>query len=364
MKYSLAAALLVASLSAPASAQNADRVAVTAAAVVRKDVPVYLDYAGVSEAIRSVVLQSKASGFLGKRGAADGADVKKGELLYKIDPRDYQATLDQTLAQANRNTAALEYARASEERRSTLVGRGAVSKDAFDLATSALHQAEANVAADEAAVRIARLNLSYTDVVAPFDGRLGRSQVHEGAVINANNTTLNTLVQLDPLNVTINPSETDLAKIQARMAKGGVAAEVRVGEKGPASNGKLTFLDNSVDRATGTLAARVTIDNAERRLLPGQFMRVRLLVDELKNAVLAPQVAVGSNQVGKYVYVVGADNKAVRRPVVLGATQGTSVIVAEGLKEGERVITSNLQRLNDGTDIEVQPDAPEAKKGS
>ena len=360
----LVASLLLASTSGAAFAQNADRVAVTAAPVVRKDVPVYLDYAGTSEAIRSVVLQAKASGFLAKRGAADGADVKKGDLLYKIDPRDYQATLDQVLAQANRNAAALEYARVNQGRSSTLVGRGAVSKDAFDLATSNLHQAEANVAADDAAVRTARLNLSYTEVTAPFDGRLGRTQIHEGAVVTANTTTLNTLVQLDPLNVTINPSETDLPKIQARLAAGGVPAEVRVSENGPVSKGKLTFLDNSVDRSTGTLAARVTIDNADRRLLPGQFMRVRLQVDELKNALLAPQVAIGSNQIGKYVYVVGADNKAVRRPVVLGASQGASIIVAEGLKEGEHVVTSNLQRLNDGTDVVVQPDAPEAKKGS
>ena len=362
LSTSLAMTAIFAAMPAAALAQASDAVVVNVATVLRKDVPVFLDYVGTTEAVRSVVLQSKASGFLGDRVAADGADVKKGDLLYRIDPRDYQATLDQVMAQARRNQAALEYARINQGRNSTLAGRGVVSKDAFDLATSNLHQAEANVAADDAAVRTARLNLAYTEIRAPFDGRLGRSQIFEGALVSANSTTLNTLVQLDPLNVTMNVSETDLPAIQTRLADGGVAAEVRITPDAPASNGEVTFLDNSVDRATGTVAARVTIDNANGRLLPGQFTRVRLRVDELKNALLAPQVAIGSNQIGKYVYVIGADNKAERRPVILGAAQGALVIVNGGLKEGDRVATSNLQRLNDGTS--VKPDPAGAKNGS
>ena len=223
----LLAGLLAAAAALPwlaphaARGQSSEPIAVTIAPVVRETVPVYLDYVGTTEAIRNVVLQAKASGFLASRGAADGADVTKGELLYKIDPRDYQATLDQVLAQANRNQAALEYARVNQGRSAALVTKGAVTKDAFDLATSNLHQAEANVAADDAAIRTAQLNLGYTDIRAPFGGRLGRTQIHEGAVVTANSTTFNTLVQLDPLNVTFNPSETDLPAIQARQAKGG-----------------------------------------------------------------------------------------------------------------------------------------------
>jgi multidrug efflux system membrane fusion protein len=146
----------------------------------------------------------------------------------------------------------------------TLSKQGWTSKDAYDLSTSGLHQAEANVAADDAAVRTAQLNLSYTNIRAPFAGRIGRTQVHEGAMVTAANTVLNTLVELDPLNVTFNPSETELPAILARKAKGDVAAEVRIGDAGPAFKGKLTFLDNSVDRATGTLVARATIDNPDK----------------------------------------------------------------------------------------------------
>ena len=337
-------------------ARAQDAIAVSTSPVVQRNVPVNLNYVGATEAIRSITLQAKVAGFLMDGGAADGSDVKKGDLLYRIDPRDFQATLDQITAQAARDNAALEYARSNQGRSATLAKEGWKSKDQFDLANSALGQAQAAVTANEAAIRTARLNLSYTEIRAPFDGRIGRAVVHVGALITASGTTINSLVQLDPLYVTFNPGETDLPAILAQKAKGNVIAQVRVGEDS-SFKGTLTFIDNSVDRTTGTLVARLTIANPDKRLLPGQFVRIELQVDELKNALLIPQIAIGSGQLGKYVYVAGSDGKAIRRAVTTKFTQGTDIVVADGLKAGEQVITSNLQKLSDGSSISVQSQA-------
>ncbi len=179
-------------------------------AVVKKSVPVYLDYVGTAEAIRTVTLQAKVTGYLASRGAADGADVKEGDLLYRIDPRDYQAALDQVKAQAQRDEASHDYSRVSQHRNAVLSKDGWVPQDTSDQTTSTLHQSDATLAADRAAIETAQLNLGYTEIRAPFAGRLSRSLVHEGALINATATQLNTLVQLDPIYATFNPSEKDL----------------------------------------------------------------------------------------------------------------------------------------------------------
>ena len=353
--WAFCAALALGHASSQAFAQDA--IAVSTSPVVQRNVPVNLNYVGATEAIRSITLQAKVAGFLMDGGAPDGSDVKKGDLLYRIDPRDFQATLDQISAQAARDNAALDYARANQGRSATLTQQGWKSKDALDQSNSALGQAKAALTADEAAIRTAKLNLSYTEIRAPFDGRIGRAVVHVGALITASGTTINSLVQLDPLYVTFNPSETDLPAILAQKAKGDVTAQVRVGDAGAAFKGTLTFIDNAVDRTTGTLVARLTIANPDKRVLPGQFVRIELQVDELKNALLIPQTALGSNQLGKYVYVAGSDGKAVRRIVVPKFTQGPDIVIAEGLKAGEQVVTSNLQKLSDGSLISVQNQA-------
>lgn len=160
----------------PAQGGAPSGIPVPVAAVVRKTVPVYLDYVGTTESVRSIALQAKVTGYLAERGQADGADVKQGDLLYRIDPRDYQAALDQAKAQAKRDAAALDYAKANLQRGSQLIKDGWVTKDAFDLRASSQHQAEAALAADQAAIRAAENNLGYTEIRAPFSGRLGKSQ--------------------------------------------------------------------------------------------------------------------------------------------------------------------------------------------
>ena len=174
---------------------------------------------------------------------------------------------------------------------------------------------------NEAAARTAELNLAYTEIRAPFSGRLGRNQASVGTWINVGGTPLNTLVQLDPIYVTFNPSETDLPELVKARAAGKVVAEVLLpGETQARYSGELTFLDNTVDRLTGTILARATIANKDLSLLPGQYVRVRLSIREQPNALLVPQTAIGSSQLGKYVYIVGDGNKAEQKLVTLGAT--------------------------------------------
>jgi multidrug efflux system membrane fusion protein len=228
--------------------------------VIKETVPVYLDYSARTESLQDVILQAKVSGYLEYQVAPDGADVKAGDLLYKIDPRDYQAALDQTKAQAQRDAAALDYARANRDCGTQLVDKGYLANDTFDQRSSTRRQAEAALAMDRAAVRSAELNLGYTEIRAPLAGRIGRNQVPVGTLVSPGSTVLNTLVQLDPIYVAFNPSETDLVAIEKARADGKVRAEILLpGELQSYHTGELSFLNNVVDQATGTITARATI---------------------------------------------------------------------------------------------------------
>jgi membrane fusion protein, multidrug efflux system len=324
--------------------------------VVKKTLPIYLDYPGRIESIRSIALQARVSGYIDAQPAADGADVKSGDLLYQIDQRDLQAALDQANAQAQRDQASLEYAKASFGRGEELVKSGFVTKDAYDQRASSMHQVEAALVLDHAAIEAAKLNLGYTEIRAPFAGRLGRNQAAKGALVGPASGALNTLVELDPIYVTFNPSESDLVEIATARAAGKVDAEISLAGKPDAiRKGTLTFLDNTVDKATGTIAARVTIANPDFTLLPGQYVRVRLHIRDEPDAFMAPQTALGSSQMGKFVYVVGAGDKAEMRLLTLGPMDGELVSVTKGLSEGERVIVGNLQKIGPGSPVKPLP---------
>jgi multidrug efflux system membrane fusion protein len=325
-------------------------------AVTKQTLPIYLSYPGRIEAIRGVSLQPRISGYIDSQPAADGVDVKAGDLLYRIDPRDMQAALDQAKAQAQRDQASLEYAQANFSRGQELLKSGNVTKDSFDQRSSTMRVAEAALALDQAAIEAATLNLSYAEIRAPFTGRLGRNLAAKGALVGPATGALNTLVQLDPVYVTFNPSESELTEIERARASGTVEAEVSTpGEPSITRKGQLSFLDNVIDRATGTIVARVTIENHDFALLPGQYIRVRLLIRNEPDALMAPVAALGSNQMGKYVYVVGQGDKAEMRPLELGPDDGPLVSVKKGLSEGDRVIVGNLQKIGPGSPVQALP---------
>ena len=330
---------------------------VPVAVVSKTTVPVYLEYVGTTEAIRQVTLQAKVGGYLLKSGVADGTDVKEGDLLYQIDPNDYQATLDQARAKLQSDQAALEYATSSQKRNAALSATGAVAKDTNEEKTSLMHQAQANIMADKAAIRTAQLNLGYTELRAAFDGRLGKSIVHEGALVTAQQTDINTLVQLSPIYATFNPSETDLALIQKYRTQGDLMVDITLaGEDKPRFSGKLTFLDNTVDRTTGTITARATLENAEKELLPGQYVKVRLHLTDKPDALLVPQIALGSSQMGRFVYVIGEKGTVEQRFIETGALMGDKVVINKGLQPGDKVITGNLQKIGPGMPVEPLPE--------
>jgi len=344
---------------APASAASPSprpAIPVPVAAVQKRTLPLYLEYSARTESIRNVSLQAKVAGYVEAQPAADGADVEEGDLLYKIDDRDYRAALDQAKAQAERNIAAREYARANFRRGNELVKSGFLTKDNYDQRASTLGQSEASVAQDNATIRTAEINLAYTEIRAPFAGRLGRNRAPVGTLVGGSGLTLNTLVQLDPIYVTFNPSEREMAAIQAARDAGNVATETLLPDDRSAGYpGKLTFVDNNVDRSTGTITARATVPNPKFTLLPGQYVHIRVHLRNEPDAMLVPRTAIGSSQLGNYVYLVGADGKAEQKLVTLGPDDG-DLVSAKGLAETDRVITGNLQKIGPGSP--VSPLAP------
>jgi RND family efflux transporter MFP subunit len=318
---------------------------------VRKTVPLYKDYIGTTEAIRNVALQAMVTGYLKDQFVPDGSDVRKGMLIYRIDQRNYRAALDQAQAQVDRDNASFEYARANQRRNSLMVVHGDVSKDAFQQATSVMHQAASTILADKAALALAKINMGYTEIRAPFSGRLSRSLVYTGTLINTG-TQINTLVQLDPIYATFNPPESDLADILKNRMNGVMPASVRLsGDHTKAYNGRLSFIDNVIDRQTGTFTARVTIPNFEKTLIPGEWVHVRLHIGDRQNALMIPQIAVGSNQVGKFVYVVSKDNKVEIRFVILGVVEGDLIEAIKGVSDGDRIIVGNQQKIGPGMPV-------------
>jgi membrane fusion protein (multidrug efflux system) len=327
---------------------------------------------GRVQAVRTAQVRARVDGIIEQRVYAEGTDVKAGQVLFRIDPREYAANVSAVEASLARAEATAANAAQDVERYKGLVDDQAISKQEYDAALARLRTAQADVAQTRAQLASAKLALSYTTVTAPIAGRAGRAQVTEGALVSAASATLlTTIEQLDPVYVNFSQSSSYLLAIRREMAEGTLTVpelgrvEVTLTlEDGTAyqHKGHLDFLDLAIDEATGTASARAEVPNPDRVLLPGQFVRARIEVGVRPNTFLLPQRAVQLSANAATVFVVNAKNMVEARPIKTGALRDGSWVVLEGLKTGDRVVTDGVQKIQPGMPVRVAPAQPAAGK--
>ncbi|WAC61916.1 efflux RND transporter periplasmic adaptor subunit [Pseudoxanthomonas sp. SL93] len=330
--------------------------AVSVAAVPVKTVSQWDEFSGRVEAVESVDLRPRVSGYIERVNYDEGQEVKKGDVLFTIDSRSYRAELSRAQAELARARTLAELGRSEASRAKRLSDMQALSTEEYEQRRANADQAQANVAAAQAAVETARLNLEWTQVRAPIDGRAGRALVTAGNLVSAGDaaSVLTTLVSLDKVHVHFDADERAFLRYAEMERKGERPSErngqvpvqvALVDEEGFPHTGVVDFLDNQVDRSTGTIRARALLDNADRRFTPGLYARVRLLGSGEFKAALVDDKAVLTDQDRKYVYVVDKEGKAQRRDVQLGRTIDGLRIVEKGLTAGDRVIVVGVQKV-------------------
>ena len=333
---------------------------VTVARAVARDVPVYIDAVGKTVAREVVSVQPQVSGRITQIHFTDGANVKIGDLLFTIDPRPYQAQLNQAEANVAQAEAALSLAKVNFARVEKVSDPRAVSRQDFDARKSAVESAEATLKQNRAAVENARLNLEYCTIRSPINGRAGQRAVDVGNVVSANNGSLLVIQRLDPIYADFTVTESELSGVQRNMAKQALKVEVRLPDDGTEPReGNLTFLDNSVQEGSGTVKLRATLNNNDRSLWPGRFVKVRLILQTQRDAVLVPADAPQLSAKGPFVYVVKPDSSAELRPVKVGQRQEDLIVIKDGLKADERVVVSGQLGVTPGGKVRVlQPTDP------
>ena len=351
MLAGLAIAVLVALAASACSSEAAPAAGppppeVSVASVLTRDVSQWEDFTGRVAAVESVELRPRVSGYVQRVAYAEGEEVRKGDLLFVVDPRPYQAALDRALAELARAQAESRLAGAQDARAQSLIEVKAISREEFEQRKANTAGANAAVRAAEAAVTAARLDLQFTQVRSPIDGRAGRALVTQGNLAQADATLLTTVVSQDPVFVYFEADEQTWLRHSAAARSGD--NPVRVGlssETGYPHTGTLDFVDNQVDPRTGTLRARAVLRNPDRLFTPGLFARVQLQGSGQAAAMLVDDKAVLTDQDRKYVYVVGADNTAQRKDVVLGRSVDGLRVVQSGLAPRDRVIVQGVQKV-------------------
>jgi multidrug efflux system membrane fusion protein len=328
-------------------------VPVVAVQATRVDVPVYLDAVGTTRALNTVTVRPQVDGTLLSVGFNEGQDVKRGDVLARIDPITYQAQLDQAIAKKAQDEAQLANARLDLERYQRLAATNSINRQQADTQAAMVAQLEAQVQSDIAAIANARAVLGYTTIVAPIDGRTGIRQVDEGNIVRASDATgIVTITQLKPISVLFNLPQQDLDRVNTAFAKGPLLVDaLRSDNDAVIDRGKLTVVDNQVDQSTGTVRLKAEFPNADLQLWPGQFVDVRLLIDTLKQAVVIPTGAVQRGPKGTFVYVVKDDSTVTVKPVTVGQQDETQAVVTSGVEPPERVVTTGFARLTEGSKV-------------
>lgn len=346
---------------------------VTVAAALEREVQEWDEFTGRLEAVESVEVRPRVTGYIESVNFAEGGIVKKGDLLFVIDPRPYRADLAKAEAELARAVARAELSTTDVERSEKLLGVKAVSREEYDQRLNAQREAQANVEAARAAVTAAKLNLEFTRITAPISGRVSRAVVTAGNLVTGGSnaaTLLTTVVSIDPIYVTFEGDEqvylkyTELARRGDRPSSRDAANPVLMGlanEQGHPHRGAMTFVDNQVDPRTGTIRARASFDNKDGFLTPGLFARVKLIGHNAHKTVLVDDRAIGTDQSQKFVYVVDSENKVSYRAVKIGRLTDGLRIVQEGLQPGENVIVNGLQRVHPGAIVAPERVAMDAR---
>ena len=326
---------------------------VSAAIVIEKPVAETQEFSGRLEAVEEVEIRSRVSGYITAVNFKPGAEVKKGDLLFVIDPRPYQAEADRAGAAATAARARADLARLELQRAERLLLDKAIAQREFDEKAAAQKELDAHARAAQAQYEAARLNLAYTRITAPIDGRVSKAEITLGNLVDAS-AVLTSIVSLDRLYASFDGDEQTYLRVGARRDREAVVKVGLVNEEGFPHEGKLEFVDNQLDARTGSVRMRATLANPDRALAPGLFARVQVGSGVAEQRVVINERAVGTDQSRKFVVVVGPDGKAEYRPVQLGPMVDGMRVVRSGLKAGEKIVVSGLQRVRPGAPVTPQ----------
>jgi multidrug efflux system membrane fusion protein len=331
-------------------------VPVIAGTAAVQNVPVYVRGLGTVQAFQTVSVRTRVDGQITKVLFTEGQEVKTGDPLFQIDPRPFQAALEQAQAMKTRDEAQLQGAQLDLERYAKLLPTGFQTRQQYDQQLATVGQLKGSIAADQAQIDSAQLNLQYADIRSPIDGRTGARLVDLGNFVQAGqNTALVSITQIKPIFVSFTVPQEHLVDIRANQARSALEVEAYASDdKTLLSRGKLTLIDNQVDTTTGTIHLKATFDNADERLWPGEFVSARLVLSTRDQAIVVPAQTVMQGPQGAYIYVIKPDDTVERRPVQVASTQDNLAVVEKGLAHGERVVVDGQYRLTEGVKVNVR----------